>query len=844
MWCAIPDTGGNPLVDAASGADWRGDDGGGGDGDGGVASLPPLSPLRSGDDGVVPTSALPAELGDGPACGDGGELGGNGGSNTPGFPLSPMLGGDGRVSQWLSPCSSMPATVEEPGFVDGGARVEAWSPRSATPPSWANLQGEGQSNLSPLLPCHPAEDPAVSSGVLGDVNQAPRPVVTPIKVPQPAASVPPYGRLGPLKSSGGGVEAEKATVFHERMGSLDTEAREWLFPEGLSCPSPTAGSGGGDGAGEDGPFPDDMGVDPLFLQPLHVSPEALSAGLYREKTVLSCRTGRVLNSMAMLIVPSRTTATGWLLGWVFSEWAENNTASLEIDVPPCTSPVTRVALNAGKTKVALSAYFEDGAHVQFDWVEAIPNSGGVNKEQYVVRRGSGRGPDKNRARIIHATVSHMEQRVDVADQDSSALRGPFRPRGEDGGMLGPLATGHYFGGIVNALAGMRLTDNSGSATPPRLPPTSQLLGLSGWRSSFSDSLLSTSSMVTDASEPVLPTATQFELHVDIPGYLTRLRLRAAALSAVKPRVPVWRPLGEWEGGARAPRQRLAVCAPSSTSPPYASDLPTPFPEEWSRPVPDIPPAAPAPAPPSEPFALDSLVEGVLPAFPMDWAARVPLNGNDDDGDSDLAAAAAAAKADWIIPAAAESALLTHTVDAAASVVPAQSAIPAVASGRHPGPPTCGAAPAAPIGTRACAVTSGAGRALPIAPAGRPASAAVPYPAAAALTAGSLGVAAATAAGTTTTASGPLPAVAATGPPRRRSHPSPDAVANPVRYARMLRNRESARRSNERRRMARLAARAAREAERQASEGGSDCATSTVDAGRGGGGSAASGGGVG
>lgn len=837
MWCATTSTGRNPLVDAASD--------GGGDGNSEGASLPPLSPLLSGDDGVVPSLALPTELGDGPAGGDDDEGGGSGGSSVPGFPLSPLLRCDGEASEWLSPCSPLPATVQEPGSVNGGARWETWPPPlgtapsmtspPATPPSWESPRGQGESLLSPLSPCHPAGDPAVYSGVTGDAGHAPRSMVAPTVGLESEASPPPYGRLGPLESPGRGIDAEKATIFNDRISSLDAEAREWLFPNGLSGPSSAAGSDGGNGNGADDQSPDSMGVDPLFLQPLHVSPDALSAGLYREKTVLSCQTGRVLNSMAMLIVPSRTTATGWLLGWVFSEWAENDTASLEMDVPPCTSPVTRVALNAAKSQVALSAYFEDGAHVQFDVVEAIPNGGGVNKEQYVVRRGGGHGPDGNRARIIHATVSHLEQREEAADQDTSTLRGPFRPRGEDGGMLGPLATGHYFGGVVNALAGLRLTDDSGSATPPPMPPTSLLRGLSGWRPSPVDSLLSASSLVTDAPDPALPTATQFELHVDIPGYLTRLRLRAVALSAAKPHVPVWRPLGEWGGGPHSPRQRLAVCAPPPSSPSYGSTLPAPFPEEWSRLVPDTSPAGRVPALPPEPISVHSLVEGMLPAFPMDWAGEVPLNGDDD--------AAAAASADWVVPAAAESALPTFVGGSAEPVVPALSAIPTAASGRLLGPRTGGAASAAPVGARVNVATPGGVRAIPIAPAGGPASAAVLYPVAVAATAASLGVAAATAAGSTTTAGGSLPAVAATVPPRRRSHLSPEEVANPVRYARMLRNRESARRSNERRRIARLAARAAREAERRATAGGGDGATSSAGGGRGSGGGAAPGGGV-
>lgn len=662
----------------------------------------------------------------------------------------------------------------------------------------------------------------------------------------------PYGRWETLKSSGWGVDADKATIFNQRINSLDTEAREWLFPDGLSCTPSTAGSGGGggvSGGGGDGLSPASAVVDPLFLQPLHVTPDALSAGLYREKTVLSCRTGQVLNSMAMLIVPSHTTAAGWLLGWVFSEWAENDTDSLEWDSPPCTSPVTRVALDGGKGKLALSAFFEDGAHVQFDFVEAIPRGGGVNKEQYVVRRGRRDETGGNRARIVHATLSHMEQRAEVAEEEDAAQQGPFRPEPGDGGMLGPLTTGHYFGGVVNALAGLRLTDDSGAAAPPPaepppLRPASQLWGLVGWGSSPTDSLLSASSMVSDAPDPALPTATQFELHVDTPGYLTRLRLRAAALRTAKLRVPACRPLGGWGGGQQAPHRRLAVCAPpAAASPPYTSDLPAPVPDEWLPLVPDTLPAARPPAPP-EPFPMHGVMEGMLAALPMDWAAAVPLDGDDVDVDDDLAAAAAAATAEWAVPAAAGCCLPTAATGGAAHLVPAQWAVPAAASRGLPIPATGGAtAPAAPAGARANAIAPTGGRAIPIAPAGSARATAL-YPAAATTAAAppALAAAAAAAAGAPTAGGAPAGAAAAAGVSRRRGPLSPDAVANPVRYARMLRNRESARRSNERRRVARLAARAAKEAERQGAVA-DGAAASSAGGGSGSGGDATPDGGV-
>lgn len=828
MWRSVANTGRPPLTDAVCGADRHGSGGGGGGDDDVGDFLPPLSPLRPDDDGVVQSWPLPAELGDRPPSGDGCGGGGGGGDSDPGFPLSALLGEDGGVSPWLP---RSPESVVDPAWVEVGGGDEArpqlmatspWSTSPLTPPLWPPT--EATSPFSPLFPSVPAARPAVARGTSDDVTGARHPAITP--EPQPETLGPLYGRWGSLKSSGWGVDTDKVTNFDVRIASLDADAREWLFPDGLSCAPWTTGSGGRSGgvgvSGGDGLSPAAVGVDPLSLQPVHVTSDAISAGLYREKTVISYRTRQVLNSMAMLVVPSHTTAAGWLLGWVFAEWTENDTASLEVDVPPCTAPVTRVALDGSKSTVALAAYFEDGSHVQFDVVEAVPNGGGVNKEQYIVRRGSGGGEGGSRARIIHATVSHMEQSAEVTEPADTSLQVPFLPLGEDGGMLGPLSTGHYFGGLINSLAGLRLTDDGGSAAPPPLPPDVQLWGPSGWASSLTDRLLLAPSMMSDAPDPALSPATRFELHVDTPGYVTRLRLRAAALGAAKPCVPAWRPLGGCNGGQQAPHRRLAVCASPAASPPFPSDKTAPLLDEWSQLVPDPPPV---------PFPVQNAVEGALPALPMDWMAGVSVSG--DDGNNDLAAAAAAATAEWAVPAAADGSLPTSNSGGATCVAFSQWAVSAVASGGLSSAATGGAAPVAAARARTTATTPPRDRAVPIAPASSDA-AAVLYAAAAA-------VAASTAAGATVagapTAGGAPSAAGAPGGSRRRGPLSPEVVANPVRYARMLRNRESARRSNERRRVARLAAKAAKEAERQASAG-TDAASSSAGGGSGTGGGAA------
>jgi len=325
------------------------------------------------------------------------------------------------------------------------------------------------------------------------------------------------------------------------------------------------------------------------------------------------------------------------------------------------------------------------------------------KQQYIVRRGVGGAADG--ARIVNATVAHLQAAVgDGADG------------APDGSALGPLAVGHYYGGLVDALDALHVGDGGdGVATAAAAGSTA----------------------VAGGRLPPRPKA--FEFHFDTPGYLARHRLTAAALSASQWCVPAWRPppapavvlrLGEPPGGGSASTLTSDNTVDENMSPFY----------QWAG----------LPSPPGSAVGMDecdglsSGPEGRL-APPPAWPLAVGL-------------------------------------DAARSPFTLAAALP----------PDVGPSPRLwPLAPAAAAAVAAA------APPPRPPSQGVPGPAAPAA-----------AGGAPRAAAGGSPAAAADGAPKRRRRLPPAHPSDPVRYARMLRNRESARRCNERRKRARAAAKAA------------------------------------
>jgi len=352
--------------------------------------------------------------------------------------------------------------------------------------------------------------------------------------------------------------------------------------------------------------------------------------------------------------------------------------------------------------MVMVADFDDGRHSAVDFLDASPGRA-IMKQQYIVRRGVGGAADG--ARIVNATVAHLQAAVgDGADG------------APDGSALGPLAVGHYYGGLVDALDALHVGDGGdGVATAAAAGSTA----------------------VAGGRLPPRPKA--FEFHFDTPGYLARHRLTAAALSASQWCVPAWRPppapavvlrLGEPPGGGSASTLTSDNTVDENMSPFY----------QWAG----------LPSPPGSAVGMDecdglsSGPEGRL-APPPAWPLAVGL-------------------------------------DAARSPFTLAAALP----------PDVGPSPRLwPLAPAAAAAVAAA------APPPRPPSQGVPGPAAPAA-----------AGGAPRAAAGGSPAAAADGAPKRRRRLPPAHPSDPVRYARMLRNRESARRCNERRKRARAAAKAA------------------------------------